>query len=195
LQDPAAVPEKSQILPVSQEELMRQYLGFCVVLLSCGLASGQTSWVEPGTYSQPFTPRLSTPSAAAEVLVTPSLALDSPSSTTGATNGTTSRAIDTGVHFNQPVWYAPGVQFDQPLFLDSSIDPAQTQVNFIESASRKHRTFESGAGRSQDSYGVAQLTGKGVGRKQSRVFTNSDVARLNEANGTVKYAGKLEPAN
>jgi hypothetical protein len=170
---------------------MRQLLGFVVVLVWCGLASGQNSWVPPGTYSQPFTPRLTTPSAPPQVLVTPALALDSPSPIIGASNGTTNRAIDSGAEFNQPIWYAPGVQFDRPLFLDSSIAPAEAQINFMEAVSREEHRFESGAAMFESSYGAAQLTGKRSGQKPSRVFTNADVARVNDANGTVKYAGKL----
>jgi hypothetical protein len=163
---------------------------FCGLSL-CGLATAQTRWVEPGTYSAPFTPRLSTPVASPEVLVTPSLALDNPTPVAGASNGTTSAAIDAGVYVNQPIWYAPGVQFNRPLFLDSTIASAQAQVNFMEAEeARKEQAFESGGAISEMSYGVAQLKSRGPMAKATRVFTNADLARMNDANGTVKYAGK-----
>jgi hypothetical protein len=176
---------------VFEEDVMRQLLGSVVVLIGCGLASGQSAWVPPGTYSQPFTPRLSTPVAHPDALVTPSLALDSPSPVVGASNGTMTSAIDSGVEVNQPTWYAPGVQFDRPLFFDSSIAPAQTQINFMEGVAREERRFDSGAAMFESSYGAAQFTGKRSGQKPSRVFTNADIARVNDANGTVKYSGKL----
>ena len=42
---------------------------------------------------------------------------------------------------------------------------------------------------------MEQLKSQAPGPKASRVFTNSDLARVNDANGTVKYAGKLEHMN
>jgi hypothetical protein len=175
---------------------MRPLPALLVALFLCGLASAQTRWVEPGTYSAPFTPRLSTPIASPGVLVTPTLALDNPSPVVGASNGTTSAAIDSGVQVNQPLWYAPGVQFNRPLFLDSSIASAQAQANFMQTEARAEEDrYESGAALSEMSYGVAQLKSQAPGPKATRVFTNSDLARVNDANGTVKYAGKLEHLN
>jgi hypothetical protein len=88
------------------------------------------------------------------------------------------------------------VQFDRALFLDSSIAPAQAQINFLDTAAaRQERTFESGAATYESSYGAAQLKEKFSGRKAGRVFTNSDIARLNDANGMVKYSGKLAHLN
>jgi hypothetical protein len=184
------------MLSVFQEDLMRHLLALSVVLLGCVFASGQTRWIEPGTYSEPFSPRLSTPVASPQALPTPSLTLDSPSPVAGASNGTTSAAIDSGVHVNQPLWYAPDVQFNQPLFLDSKIASAQAQANFMEAeAQREEDRYESGAAVSEMSYGVAKLKSQGQGPKAGRVYTNADVARISEAAGTVKYAGNLKSAN
>lgn len=113
----------------------------------------------------------------------------------GASNSTVSAAIDADVHANQPLWYAPGVQFNRPLFMDSPIASARAQVNFEAAAAREERKFESGAATSQSSYGVARFKGKVPGRKAGRVFTNSDLARLNDGNGTVRYASKLQHVN
>jgi len=44
-------------------------------------------------------------------------------------------------------------------------------------------------------YGVAQLAGIGPRKKATRVYTNPDVAAVNDANGTIKFRGKLEHAN
>ena len=40
---------------------MRQLTIFCVLLLWAGLAASQDDWVPPGTYAQPFAPRIATP--------------------------------------------------------------------------------------------------------------------------------------
>jgi hypothetical protein len=167
---------------------MRRLLASCVLLLWCGLAFGQAGWIEPGTYSEPFTPRLATPSASPQDLVTPSLTLDSPALVTGASNGT---AFDTGVHFNQPLWYAPDVDYNQPLFPNLPIGSA-LGGDFGESTAAEKRRLELGAATFQSAYGVAQLMRKAPGPKAGRVFTNSDLARLNDANGTIRYAGKVE---
>ncbi len=52
-------------------------------------------------------------------------------------------------------------------------------------------SFNSGAARFQGSYGVAQLMGNQLRRKATRVYTNPDVARLNDSNGVIRYGGKL----
>jgi hypothetical protein len=52
-----------------------------------------------------------------------------------------------------------------------------------------------GAATFQSDYGVAQLAGIGPHKKATRRYTNSDVAAVNETNGTIKFRGKLEHVN
>jgi len=160
---------------------MRQLSALCWLLLCCGLAFGQDQWTPPGTYSAPFAPRIATPAVPAEALITPSLTLDSPSPVAGASSYTGS-STGSSVVFNQPVSYDPGVQFSSP-FYESSNAPA--------AASPGPRRFDLGAATFQSSYGVAQLAGNQVRRKAVRVYTNPDVARLNDTNGMIRYGGKL----
>ncbi len=170
---------------------MYKLSAFCTLLLLCGLASGQTRWVPPGTYSEPFAPRLATPTAPPQALATPFLTLDSPSLVAGASNETMNDATGSSVHFNQPVWYAPGVQLS-PAVAQLSVSPGQAQVSSRNMASRESHGIELGAARFQSSYGAAQLAGNRPGRKASRVFTNPDVARVNETNGMIRFEGKQE---
>jgi hypothetical protein len=182
---------------------MRQLIPLWVVLLSCGLAVSQEGWAPPGDYAQPFVPRISTPIASPESVQTPSLALNSPSPAAGATNATAGNvagAADStlslesagpSVEFNQPLWYAPGVAF-QPSIYGFSSTPAQLPAR----ASGEKREFELGAATFQSSYGVAQLAAmSGVRGKARRVYTNSDIARLNESNGLIRYTGKTARVN
>ena len=177
---------------------MRQLAGFWMVLLMSGLAAGQADWTPPGTYAQPFIPRTATPSASFDSVMTPSLTLDSPSPVVGATNATagnvagagnsTSSVVTTGqpVYYYQPLWYAPGVQ---PYGnVDEFISPAQTP-------GRTPGGFEFGAATFQSSYGVARLMAENSRRKAMRVYTNPDVARVNDNNGMVRYRGKTEQVN
>jgi hypothetical protein len=164
---------------------MRQLCTLCWLFLCCGLALGQEKWVPPGTYSEPFAPRLATPAAPAEALVTPSLTLDSPSLVTGASSYTGS-PTGSSVVFSQPVSYDPGIQFSSPFYQSSNATaPAES------AAQSGARPFDLGAARFQSSYGVAQLMGNQVRRKAARVYTNPDVARLNDSNGMIRYGGKL----
>ncbi len=163
---------------------MRQLSALCWLLLCCGLAFGQEQWVPPGTYSAPFAPRLATPAAPAEALITPSLTFDSPSPVVGASSYTGS-PTGSSVVFNQPVSYDPGIQFSSPFRQSSSATPEES------AAKSGAGIFNSGAARFQGSYGVAQLMGNQVRRKAARVYTNPDVARLNDTNGMIRYGGKL----
>ncbi len=163
---------------------MRQLSALCWLLLCSGLAFGQEKWVPPGTYAEPFAARIATPAAPAEALITPSLTLDSPLPVAGASSYTGS-ATGSSVVFNQPVSYDPGVQFSSP-FYESPNAPVHD-----ESVARSGtRPFDLGAATFQSSYGVAQLAGNQVRRKTARVYTNPDVARLNDTNGVIRFGGK-----
>lgn len=163
---------------------MRQLFALWVVLLWCGFASGQDTWIYPGQYAQPSAPRVSTPVASPGALATPFLTLDSPPLTVGASNGTLTNATGSPVYYNQPLWYEPGVTFN-PSDQAAPV-PAQT------SASVGHGL---GAATFQIDYGVAQLAGIGPRKKAKKTYTNPDVAAVNDANGTIKFRGKVERVN
>ena len=177
---------------------MRLLHGFWMILLFSGLAAAQARWTSPGNYAEPFVPRLDTPSASFGAVMTPTLTLDTPPLVVGASDATagnvagasnaTSSVITTGqpVYVNQPLWYAPGVQTYEGVEEVSS--PAQ-----ISATAPTPGGFEFGAATSQSSYGVAQLMK--AQRKANRVYTNPDVARVNDNNGMVRYRGKTEQVN
>ena len=50
---------------------MRQLFGLLMLIAGCGFAAAQSDQFLPGTYAQPFAPRLATPSASPEALATP----------------------------------------------------------------------------------------------------------------------------
>ncbi|MGA8311571.1 MAG: hypothetical protein WB755_16180 [Terriglobales bacterium] len=176
---------------------MRSLYGFWMILLLSGLAAAQEDWTPPGNYAEPFVPRLATPSASFGAVMTPTLSLDTPPLVVGARDATpgnvagagnaTSSVVTTGqpVYYNQPLWYAPGVQ------------PYEGMEEFTSPATPVSRPtpggFEFGAATFQSSYGVAQLMK--AQRKANRVYTNPDVARVNDNNGVVRYRGKTEQVN
>jgi hypothetical protein len=59
------------------------------------------------------------------------------------------------------------------------------------SAFRSER-FDFGAARSQDSFGAAELKSWSHPRKAARLYTNQDVAQVNDTNGLVKFGNKTE---
>ena len=163
---------------------MRLLVGLLVVLCGCGCAAAQNDQVLPGTYAQPFAPRLATPSAPPEALATPSLTLDAPVLTVGASTSMMS-ATGLPVSVNQPLWYAPGVPFNTPV-TTPSLSAAPTASSY---------GIELGAAMFQSSYGVAQLASTISRGKAKRVYTNQDVASVNDTNGLIKLRGQLEHAN
>ena len=179
---------------------MRSLSGFWMMLLLSGLAAAQADWNPPGNYAEPFVPRLATPSASFGAVMTPTLSLDSPPLVVGASDATagnvagagntTSSVVTTGqpVYFNRPLWYAPGVQPYEGVEEFSS--PAQTAASTPAPGG-----FEFGAATFQSSYGVARLMAENARRKAIRVYTNPDVARVNDNNGLVRYRGKTEQVN
>jgi hypothetical protein len=178
---------------------MRSLTGFWMILLLCGLAAAQADWTPPGNYAEPFVPRLATPSASFGAVMTPTLSLDTPPSVVGASDATagnvtgagnaTSSVVTTGqpVYFNRPLWYAPGVQ------------PYEGVEEFTLPATAVSRPapggFEFGTATFQSSYGVARLMAENARRKAIRVYTNPDVARVNDNNGVVRYRGKTGQVN
>jgi hypothetical protein len=169
---------------------MRQLFALWVVLCWCGVASSQDGWIYPGQYAQPSAPRVSTPVASAAALATPFLALDTPPPVVGASNATLKSPNGSPVYFNQPLWYEPGVQYSPPT-QGSSVPAAQTTAAF----SVERDGIELGAATSQMDYGVAQLAGIAPRKKATKVYTNPDVAAVNDANGTIKFRGKVERVN
>jgi hypothetical protein len=53
-------------------------------------------------------------------------------------------------------------------------------------------TFNLGVARSEDSYGAAELKSWFHPRKAAKVYTNQDVAQVNDTNGLVKFGNKTE---
>jgi hypothetical protein len=174
---------------------MRQLSVLSLLLLLSGFAAAQatitggtaSNWGPAyGVYAAPYVPLVTTPSVTLST-VSPSPVGASNATwgnVAGATNATLSSEFiadpPVGV-FTQPVWYGPSAA---PQFGGHP---------------RMHDQKEQGggatfiAGPSGDSWSVAQMmTGSGPARKASRTYTNQDVDRVNQTNGTVKYHGKTE---
>jgi hypothetical protein len=168
------------------ENLMRHLLALVVIVLACGLAFAQDTWVLPGQYAVP-SPRVSTPIASADALPTPSLTLDTPPLAVGASNSTVENATGSPVYFNQPEVYDPGA-LPNPLAQEPSTASGPV-------ASGEAHGLALGVARFQSDYGVAQLVNLAPRRKATKVYTNADIAAVNDANGSIAYGGKLAHLN
>jgi hypothetical protein len=174
---------------------MRQAIVFCVVLSLASLAVGQTSvvsgyasnWVPGAVSAVPFVPLLTTPTVSLDPVTLVVGASD-------ATAGNVAGAVNATLSINSN---GPGAQFAQPVWSSTpSFAQAQAEASPVARAAGGGQGFEWGAASFQDSYGVAQLLAMSRPPKQAtRTYTNPDVARLNNTNGIVKYAGKTEQMN
>ena len=181
---------------------MRQLRMLCITIILPALAAGQaivsSGYVidsrPPGTYAQPFVPRLSTPSMSFED------ALPSPVGASNATAGNVAGATNAtlSVFPAGPVVQHPPTPSLEPM--NSSIEfQEEPQSNaHAESAaetnfSTEPRPLQLGVASFQDSYGVAQLAANSRARQQAkRLYTNLDVDRMNQMTGMVRYRDKTE---
>jgi hypothetical protein len=164
-----------------------------MILLLSGLASAQViiggtagNWAPGyGVYAAPFVPLVTTPSVTLAT-VSPSAAGASNATfgnVAGATNATLSIVSQPPVGvYTQPVWYGPAEAGETPAESTSEARHGQ----------RAH-AFDGGVASWQSGESVTHLMAGSTGaRKASRTYTNQDVDRVNQTNGTVKYRGKTE---
>jgi hypothetical protein len=181
---------------------MRQLRILCITIILPALAAGQaivsSGYVidspPPGTYAQPFVPRLSTPSMSfADVSPSPVGASNATAgNVAGATNATLSVFPAAAV-----VQHPPSLELEPA---KSSIgfqgEPelnAQTESQTETTSSTEPRPLQLGLASFEESYGVAQLAATSRARQQAkRLYTNLDVERMNQMTGMVKYRDKTE---
>lgn len=189
---------------------MRSICVLCGLLLLCGLAAGQatviggtaSNWVPAyGVYTAPYVPLVTTPSVTLST-VSP-MAVGASNATwgnvAGATNATLSDefvgAPPVGV-YTEPNWYGPSAPIEAPPIMAAPFGPPPA---FGARPRREHgheareETFDFIAAPRESTESVATLrAGAGAARKASRTYTNEDVDRVNQTNGTVKWDGKTE---
>ena len=172
-------------------------LGGILLIASCAL--GQTTleanrkqWIAPGTYATPIQPLITTPSTAAENIATPLISLGPVFLTAGASNATagnqagastflSGQDLAATAQFATQAWYGPAVPVRQARSETESTESFQPSTGF--------------------EFGIAQFDfNRAAGlrvmtKPQShaqRVYTEADVARVNDKNGTVRFKGKTE---
>jgi len=171
---------------------MRLVKVLCLVLLFSGLAAAQVSviggtasyWSPYGIYGVPIVPLVNTPSVTLAT-VSPSGAGASNATfglVAGATNSTLSDEFvaspPVGV-YSQPVWYGPS-------------EAPEIAARPAREGGRKHEAPQFDF-ISSGNLGAAQLMASaGPARKAGRTYTNSDIDRINQTTGTVKWDGKTE---
>ena len=182
---------------------MRPYFVLCAVVLMAVAAFGQQPGPRiygPCVYGcGPYVPLVTTPMVSLQT-VSPNPVGASNATTgliAGATNATLSQIQgSTSSEYTEPVWYQGG---DAPL-MTSRIHLSREAMG-----REAHPMHEEHGAREEKGGGWLYFTGsehtasalaassaaKGF-KKATRVYTNEDVERQNQANGTVKYGGKTE---
>jgi len=182
---------------------MRPYFVLCAVALIAVAAFGQQP--VPRVYGPclygcgPFVPLVTTPMVSLQQY-SPN-PVGATNATTGliagATNSTVSEPVgDTNSVYTVPVWYQGG---DAPRTTPAihlfpgpeghAMHPMHVEHGHGEEA-RASWTFFSGS--EHTSNAVSASVAAKSGKKAARTYTNDDVQRQNQNNGTVKYSGKTE---
>jgi hypothetical protein len=181
---------------------MRQVLVVCAVLLCASLAFGQATvisgWASNvgwgGYYPPtPSVPLISTPSVSLQA--NSPLAVGASNATgglvAGATNATLSMVTpSTNNAYTVPVW-----SVNAPVSsLVLAPSPAQAEEAApAEHAHGRHHLY-TGAAQFRGGPSAAEMVKMAQANRKPavRTFTNQDVDKLNQQNGTVKYDGKTE---
>ncbi len=187
---------------------MRPYLVLCAMLLIAIAAFGQQQGPRPygsGYGFDPYVPLVTTPMVSLQT-VSPN-AVGASNATTGLISGATNSTLSqiegsTSSDHTVAVWYQGGAPLTTSQ-VNLWPEPVGRVMHGIghpapEEASREHGRakeerqgwlFFTGSEYTADI--VAASAGKGV-RKAGHAYTNDDVTRQNDNNGSVKYRGKSE---
>jgi len=186
---------------------MRAVSVSCLILLLCGLALGQatimggtaSTWAPAyGYYAAPFVPLVRTPEITLST-VSPN-AVGASNATFGLVAGATNATLSdefiapppVGV-YTVPVWNGqpPEGLYTEPIWYGPSIGEAPLHKQMHAGKHReKERAFDFIAGPTAEV--ATWRAASGPARKASRTYTNQDIDRVNQSNGSVKYDGKTE---
>jgi hypothetical protein len=173
------------------------FRSLCAMLLcSCGVAVGQatmiggtaSNWAPAyGVYLAPFVPLVTTPEVTLST-VSPA-AVGASNSSFGLVAGATNATLSIEFIGEPPVgvytslnWYGPTAQPEVGLAGPRAYE-----------RKGKEQPFDFIAGMRESRESVARLMGEArPARKASHSYSNQDIDRINETNGTVKYGGKTE---
>ena len=166
------------------------------LISSCAMAQANfeadhADWTPPGTYAAPSPLRVTTPSITPETAPTPLMSLGTVFLKAGASNGTEGNVAGastflagqdlTGTaEFATQNWYGPAV----------AALPLEPETESTESV-QPDTGFDFGIAEFEFSHGAKQVMTKS-GSHAKRTYTESDVARMNDANGLVRFRGKTE---
>ena len=184
---------------------MRPFLILSAVVLVAVAAFGQQPFPHP-IYG-PFVPLVTTPEISLQQ-VSPNPVGASNATTgliAGATNATLSQVSgSTSSVYTEAVWYQGG---DAPLTspqVHLSPEPIGREGHVIHEMLEEHAREERGAhqevragwtyfsGREQAADAAEASSMAKTARKAGHVYTNDDITRQNDKNGSVKYDGKTE---
>jgi len=183
---------------------MRPYLVLCIVVLIAAAAFGQRPIPPriygPGLYEYgPFIPLVTTPMVSLQEF-SPNPVGASNATTgliAGATNSTLSEPVsDTSSVYTVPVWYQGGDAPRTTPAIHLFPEPAGRVMHGMRMERMHGEEAHAGwiyfSGSEHTSNAVGASTAAKSGKKAARTYTNDDVERQNQSNGSVKYKGKTE---
>jgi hypothetical protein len=190
---------------------MRPYLVLCAVVLMAVVSFGQQAPPVPRVYSPclygcgPYIPLITTPMISLQS-VSPN-PVGARNATTGLVAGATNSTLSqiegsTSSEYTVPVWYQGGDApltspqihlYPQPIGHAARFIREEREVREMREAREEQQggwLYFSGSEHTS-SAADASSAAKG-GKKATHVYTNEDVERQNQNNGTVKVHGKTE---
>jgi hypothetical protein len=90
-----------------------------------------------------------------------------------------------------PLVNTPSISLEGPPLQVGISDRTQAAEVGVANSATSER-FDLGAARSDDSYGAAELASRFHPAKAARIYTNQDVAQVNDTNGLVRFGNKTE---
>lgn len=180
---------------------MRQFTILAAVVLFSAFTFGQatvvsgsaSNWAPAyGYYAAPFVPLVTTPSISLNTF-SPSPVGASNATTglvAGATNATLSLPVDTPSVVTEATWYDYEGVSEAPV---QQMTPARHWAENEMKGEHANHPIRLGIAQFQSSIGAAELAADSrTGKRASRTYTNADVERMNQNNGSVRWDHKEE---
>jgi hypothetical protein len=180
---------------------MRQFTILAAVLLFAVFALGQAAVVSGsasnrvpayGYYAAPFVPLVITPSLSLSTFSPSPVGASNATAglVAGATNATLSLPVDTPSVVTEANWYDYDAAGEAPV---QRAVPARHWAESEMKGEHANRPMRLGIAQFQSSIGAAELAADSrAGKRASRTYTNADVERMNQNNGSVRWDHKEE---
>lgn len=188
---------------------MRSFTVVCAILLLSAVALSQAEAPPRGYVNYcyygcgPYVPLITTPMLSLQTMSTSPVGASNATGglVAGATNSTLSQVSNSPSSvYTQPVWYSGGTA---PLLTPAvhlmpmpTVKPGRAErmehMEHMRREGEKNVVWTYFSGPEHTASAVEASTQAKSGKHAAKAYTNDDVTRQNQQNGTVKYGGKTE---